>query len=232
MLNKQNKKFWQKYKPGEVPGPSNEPPLKLLKNKNYTILDIGTGDGLLAEKFSKDGFNVCAIDIAKNIINENKKRKTKVKYSIQDITQKTNFPNNHFNLIIFKFTLTNIHKESWNKVGKEVFRLLKPGGFLWTLEPLVSNSYRKRYVLASNFINDKNCVYVFYEKDLASQIRTKEDLGEAIRKEKVSRIVKHYTEQELKRIFIDLSLKESNKIEITSPSGFKINTFEGIFQKI
>lgn len=136
-LNESNKEYWQKYKPGQIPTVPKEPPSELLSNIN-TILDVGTGDGVLAEKLVQKGFEVYGIDIAENVIEENKKRNTKVNYSVQNIINKTNYPNSFFDLIIFRFTLTNIHKESWKNLGEEIFRLLKNGGRVWVLEPLVS----------------------------------------------------------------------------------------------
>jgi ubiquinone/menaquinone biosynthesis C-methylase UbiE len=185
----------------------------------------------LAERLSLDGFDVYGIDIAENIIEENKLRQTKVKYSIQDITTQTNFPNNFFDFIIFKFTLTNIHKEAWEKVSNEIFRLLKPNGRLLIIEPLVSESYQLRYDLASNFVQDKNCLYVFKDKDLAKNINFKEDLEQAIKNDQVSRIVKHYTVEEIEHIFNKLRIVDFRTLNIPSPSGYDINTFEGVFIK-
>lgn len=231
MLNEKNKEYWQSYKPGEIPSPSNEPPFKLLKETKGNVLDVGTGDGILAEKLAEKGFSVFGIDIAENIIDENKKRNTKVKYSIQDIAEKTNFPDNYFNLILFKYTLTNIHKESWDFLGREIFRILKPLGKVWIFEPLVSDSYKERYKLASYFIKDKNCVYVFSQKNLASKIKSVDNLKEVIKENKVSRIIKHYGEEELISIFRKLRLLEKRETQIISPSGFEIKSFEGIFMK-
>ena len=233
MLNEKNKQYWQKYKPGEIPSPSNEPSLKLLKETKGNILDVGTGDGILAEKLAEKGFQVFGIDIAENIICENKKRDTTVEYSVQDITKKTNFPNNYFALILFKYTLTNIHKEAWEFLGEEIFRILKPNGKVWIFEPLVSEMYRERYRLSNYFVEDKNCVYVVSSetKTRVEKIKTRNDLEKAIKEDKVIRIIKHYTEEELSLIFSKLRLFQKRRVQTISPSGFKLNTFEGIFLK-
>ena len=230
-LDQQNKIYWQEYKPGTIPTTPLSPPKILLDNIHGPILDVGTGDGILAEELSLIDFDVYGIDIAKSIIENNQKKITRVNYSIQDITTRTNFPDNFFELVIFKFTLTNIHKEAWEPLGKEIFRILKPTGCVWIVEPLVSESYVQRYKLASNFVSDKNCVYVFNDKDLAATVNTRDDLQNAINNKLVSRIVKHYTIEELKSIFNKLTLTNHKIIPVTSPSGFVINTFEGIFKK-
>jgi len=231
MLNEKNREYWQRYKPGKIPSPSQEPPENLINNIRGSILDVGTGDGSLAEKLAKKNYSIFGIDIAENIICENKKRKSSVNYSIQDITKKTTFPDDTFALIIFKYTLTNIHKESWNFLREEVFRILRPLGKVWFFEPIFSESYKERYRLASHFISDKNCVYVFSDKSLAEKVKTKEDLKKAIKEQKVSRVIKHYTKEEIETIFSNLKLIQSRKTQIISPSGFKINTLEGVFLK-
>ncbi len=230
-LTGQNKNYWQNYKPGEVPSVPKNLPLELIDQVSGPVLDVGTGDGALAEDLSRNGFEVYGIDVAENIITENQKRKTNVYYSIDDITRRTKFLDNFFDLLIFKFTLTNIHKDSWSRVAKEVLRILKPSGKIWILEPLVSQSYKKRYELASDFIDDQNCVYVFNDKDLADKVATTDDLQKAIEDKKVSRIVKHYTVKELENIFHKLKLEDYRIIKVISPSGFVIKTFEGIFSK-
>ena len=227
----QNIQYWQNYKPGEIPTFPASPPEKLLNYIKGPILDIGTGDGILAEKLADKGFQVYGMDVVVNIVNENEKRKSKVEYSIGDITKRTHFPDNFFDLAIFKFVLTNIHKESWKGLGREVSRILKPQGRVWFLEPLVSESYKKRYELAANFVKDESCVYVFNDKELAEKINSKKELEDAIKENLVSRIVRHYTVEELKQIFNKLTLNDHRVIKAASPSGFVLNTVEGIFLK-
>lgn len=231
-IDEANKNYWQNYKAGEIPSVHNNIPSEIFEGTTGPILDVGTGDGILAENLAQKGFDVYGIDIVKNIINENISKNTKVKYSIQDITTKTNFPDDFFEFIIFKFTLTNIHKDSWEKVGNEIFRILNKNGKLLIIEPLVSESYNSRYNLASSFIKDKNCLYVFKDKDLAKNISSKEDLKNALDKNQVSRIIKHYTFEEINDIFKKLKLMNCRTLVIPSPSGYDINTFEGIFKKI
>ncbi len=230
-LNQENKSYWQTYRPGEIPSVPNLPPTTLLGNIHGPILDIGTGDGILAEQLAIQGYEIEAIDIAENIVQANMAKNSKVRYSLQDITRGTNFLDEYFDLVIFRFTLTNIHKESWKELGRETKRVLKPTGRVWVLEPLVSENYQQRYALASEFIDEPHCVYVFRNKDLAEKIDTGTKLKQALADNLVSRIVKHYTVDELKSIFNVLELTDQRVIEVTSPSGFVIKTFEGMFSK-
>ena len=112
-----------------------------------------------------------------------------------------------------------------------MFCLLKPSGKLWLFEPMVSEVYRERYKLADNFVADSHCVFVFFDHDLASKVKTKADLEKAIQEERVSRIIKHYTQAEIQSIFAGLKLINQREVQITSPSGFEINSFEGLFIK-
>ena len=67
---------------------------------------------------------------------------------------------------------------------------------------------------------------------MAEKINTKNELERAIKENKVSRIVKHYTIEELKQIFNKLELTDRRVFKIASPSGFTLNTLEGYFRKI
>ncbi len=66
---------------------------------------------------------------------------------------------------------------------------------------------------------------------MAEKISSKKELEQAIKENKVSRIVKHYSIEELRQVFNKLELIDQRIIEVTSPSGFILNTFEGIFIK-
>jgi len=189
------------------------------------VLDVGCGDGQLSEWFSKKGFSVSAIDINQNSIEACKKRDTKVDYSIQDITMKTTFKNNFFDLICFRFTLTNIHREEWPALRKEIDRLVSPKGFIWLVEPLVSDDYQERYELSSKLLNDERVIFVFKDPKIARAVVTIDQLRTAINQGAISRISRHYTKEELIGLFPALKIVQEKMIEIISPSGFKLNTF-------
>lgn len=227
-----NKEYWQKYKPGSIPSVPNLPPKILFMNgKKLNILDVGTGDGKVAEKLAHFGHNVYGIDIAKNIITENISRKSNVSYSIQDISKRTTFSSSFFDLIISRFVFTNIPKDERKLASKEISRLLNPHGKLWTLEPLVSKSYNLRYKLSEDYSNEKKSVVVFKEKEMAKKITNKKQMEKAFNSDMFSRIVKHYVEQNIIKLFEPLSLLERRILDIPSPSSYTIKTFEGIFGK-
>lgn len=228
-LSEKNQNYWKKYKPGEIPSVPQLPPKSLLDEIKGPILDVGTGDGKLAEELAEQGLEIYAADVIESVINENLARKSKVHYKLADITTILPYPGSFFDLVIFKFVLTNIHKDAWENVGNEVARVLKPSGFVWCLEPLVSKSYEQRYQLAEPFVHDQHCAYVFKDKNSAEKINTPKQLQAAITNGQVSRVIKHYTLEELKQVFAKFSLENYKTFDIVSPSGFELNTFEGVF---
>ena len=232
-LNLANKKYWRKYKAGSTPGVTEEPGSNILSlfKKGDRILDAGTGQGKLADSLSNKGYKVSAIDINSNEIVTNRARKTKVFYSKQDITQRTTFPDNYFKLIIFRYVLTNIHKQDWKKLLKEVNRILKKDGYLWVVEPLVSKSYGLRYKLSSKFLDDPHAFFVFKDHATARKINTRKELQVEIDNKNINRIVRHYSLKEFSQIFTNYRLLKSRKIWIKSDAGYLIDTFVGFMKR-
>jgi len=96
-LNHINKKYWKNVPAGETTSSDILPANELFKKIpiRARVLDIGCGDGKLSELLSEKGYSVSAIDINKNVIANCQRMKTKVDYSLQDITNRTTF-NEHF----------------------------------------------------------------------------------------------------------------------------------------
>lgn len=198
---------------------------------NGNVLDVGCGDGRLAEWLSKRSFSVSAIDINQNAINANRKRSTKVTFSLQDITDKTTFPDHFFDLLCFKFTLANIHRDEWQSTKKEIERLISLKGFVWLAEPLVSSDYKERYDLSKKVLNDKHAIFVFKNPDAAKKVTTAEQLQNALGHDEILRISRHFTKEELDKLFSSFKKVHETIIEVVSPSGFKINTLVALLRK-
>jgi ubiquinone/menaquinone biosynthesis C-methylase UbiE len=227
-----NKEYWRKVSANETTSMPIFPDQSVLDHVHRgRVLDAGCGDGQLAEWLSEKGFLVFAIDINENAIENCRKKKTKVKYSLEDITEKLVYPDNFFDLICFKFTLANIHRADWPSLRKEVNRIIRPGGFVWLAEPLISDDYEKRYVLSCDLLNDNGAIFVFKDTDLASRIKNKEDLQNAIAKEEISRISRHYKKEELLDLFPGFEPVSEKIMEKISPSGYKLNTYIGLLKK-
>lgn len=228
-----NKECWKKVSASQTTSVDIRPTDKELSQvpTNGNVLDVGCGDGKLAEWLSKKSFSVSAIDINQNAINANRKRNTKVTFSLQDITNKTTFPDQFFDLLCFKFTLANIHRDEWQSTKKEVERLISPKGFVWLAEPLVSSDYKERYELSKKILNDEHAIFVFKNPETAKNIDTAEQLQNALDHDAVLRISRHFTREELDKLFSSFKKVRETTIEVVSPSGFKINTLVALLSK-
>lgn len=233
MLKDLNKDYWKQVPSHKTTSVDILPGDDVLSRipQPSRVLDIGCGEGKLSEWFSGKGHHVSAIDINPNVIDANIKLGTKVEYSIQDITSKTSYRDGTFNLVCSKFTLANIHSEEWDLFRKEIKRIISPKGFVWIVEPLVSEDYSERYELAKLLFKDEHTIFVFKDPDMAKTVHTIKQLENAISQGKVSRISVHYTREALLDLFIGFDVVTENVLEINSPSGYKINTFVGLLQK-
>lgn len=225
-LGRLNKEYWSKYNAGSTPGVEEIPALSFLErfSEGSNVLDIGTGTGTLAEYLAGLGFTVYGIDINDNEIASNTSRETNVAYSLQDITEGTNFRDSFFDLVIFRYTLTSVHKPQWHALAREIGRITKLGGYVWLAEPHVSNAYSKRYELGRQQLGDEHALYVFKDKELASHIEDTAALNKALADNQVSRIVRHYDEVELKNLFPQFEALDTKHVNHTSPSGYPLDT--------
>jgi len=233
MIKDLNKKYWKQVPAEKTTSMDILPSEEILKHipKSGNILDIGCGDGQLAEWFSQKSFQVSGIDINQNAIKACQNKKTNVDYSLQDITTKTTFNDSFFDLVCSKFTLANIHQAEWDLFRKEIKRIVKPGGYAWVVEPLVSESYADRYKLAQDLFTDKHAIFVFKDPNLARSITTSKDLEDAISREEISRISRHYTKKELLNLFPSFNIINEEIHKIKSPSGYNLNVFIGLLKK-
>ena len=132
-------------------------------NHTETVLDLGTGAGMIAVGFAKnlkDGMvfgvdryklryksffeNIIAVFEINAIGNtlENAEKNAKIenvddkcKFISADITKSLNFPNNQFDVIVSYQSLYCINKNKQKKIYKDISRILKPGGKIIFFEP-------------------------------------------------------------------------------------------------
>ena len=124
------------------------------KLKNFKILDIGCGGGLISESLAKLGAKVTGIDFVENNIKEAKshalKKKLKIDYYVQDL-ENLNL-NNKFDLIILFEVLE--HLNNWDKSLIKIKKFLKKNGIL--IISTINKNFLSNILaikIAENFLN-------------------------------------------------------------------------------
>ena len=104
-------------------------------NKNDKILDLGCGAGRTTINLFKEGYtNITGLDIGDKLIDfaktYSKEKNLDIKFVVGDAT-KLEFEDNSFDIVIFSFNGMQCIPGSDNRknVLKEVYRVLKPGGY-------------------------------------------------------------------------------------------------------
>lgn len=97
---------------------------------NVSILDIGCGDGRDAHFFAEQGLIVTAIDFSSEAIERVKKLNSAIDARVME-TQRMNFPDASFDAIYAHLSLHYFDDVTTTAVFRNVYRMLKPGGFFF-----------------------------------------------------------------------------------------------------
>ncbi|MFC1696826.1 class I SAM-dependent methyltransferase [Nanoarchaeota archaeon] len=95
------------------------------KVKGKKIIDLGCGSGIYADLLIKKGAKVFGIDISKKLIEIAKQEVPKGKFKVANF-EKLPYKKHTFDIAISALALHYV--KDWNKVFKEVNRVLKKGG--------------------------------------------------------------------------------------------------------
>ncbi|MDD8018775.1 MAG: class I SAM-dependent methyltransferase [Bacteroidota bacterium] len=104
--------------------------------KDSSVLDIGCGTGIFSRYFAEAGAKVTAIDISTDLLEQAKRETTQpITYILGDAE---NFPfdDRTFDVVVGSSVLHHLNPEI---ALKEIFRVLKPGGFVAFAEPNMMN---------------------------------------------------------------------------------------------
>jgi ubiquinone/menaquinone biosynthesis C-methylase UbiE len=124
--------------------------LKMLGNvRGKKILDIGCGTGLYARILKKKGANVKGIDISERMVEIARKEVPNIEFKI-GTAEKLPYKSKEFDIVLA--ALMTEYLSSWNKMLKEVKRVLKPHGlFIFSTGNPVINAQHKLYYKGRKF---------------------------------------------------------------------------------
>ena len=120
--------------------------LKYSNFENGSFLDIGCGEGFVLSEALKSGFKPYGLDIAYNLHQSVDQKKIRfLKGNIFD----ANYPENHFSAMYMDSVLE--HVDDPISMLKEMYRILKPKGIIFTIVPnedsLINDTKKLLYTL-------------------------------------------------------------------------------------
>lgn len=139
-----NKSFWnQKYKEGRVYREVSEIMLdKILPRKKGSVLDIGSGTGILARQLDKRGFKVTGIDLSDFGISQAKSLDPEhnITYMVGDFMEMD--IENKYDVVVVNKVLAFNDTEAFLSRVRDV---LVPGGLLILITPVMRSEYADKY---------------------------------------------------------------------------------------
>lgn len=134
--------------------------LELLGEINRKkILDLGCGPGFHTKYLIKRGAKVKGIDFSKELINFARKENPSVEFTICN-AEKLPYKNNEFDFVLSSLVMG--HVKNWDKVLKEVKRVLKSNGlFVFSIRNPISECsekikwHRRTFRVIRDYFNEK-----------------------------------------------------------------------------
>jgi len=132
--------------------------LNLLKkvNKNYNVLDAGSGNGYFLTKLKSSGFKCSGLDISPRLLNIARKRCAGTSFYEADLEDKSTLPSIQWDNIICSFVLDGL--KDIKSALANLNRLITIGGYMIINIPhpafiesdWLNNKSRKQYVADDN----------------------------------------------------------------------------------
>lgn len=121
-----------------------------------TVLDVGCGVGRVSHRLDERGFEVTGIDVSEPLVERARSLFPEIEFRVENVTD-TDFPSESFDYAVFSFYGLDyvLPKRQRIEALKEIYRVLKPGGFL------VFSTHNSWYLLPDLLFGDRS-----YVKDL------------------------------------------------------------------
>ena len=155
--------FWQQYfKTYDILNiviPYQELMEELIKesvvNKGDLVLDAGAGTGNLAVRLKQRGANVVALDNSEEGLRQLRVKDQEIGIIFHDLAKPLSFSDDYFDKIVSNNVIYTLAPGDRDKVFKEFYRILKPGGILimtnWNLWQVTSKKSFWNNFLKSHF---------------------------------------------------------------------------------
>ena len=135
--------------------------------RNKYILDLGCATGVNTNDFYKQSKNTFGIDISKWAIEKARQKSSHINYQVMD-SENISFKDNSFDIIVMTGIIQYLEKPEASI--NEVYRLLKPGGFLIVEVPwkysVYNNIFLRRLITGKENPNDEPINRVYSSKQL------------------------------------------------------------------
>ncbi len=128
---------------------------KLNLPNTYTVLDLCTGNGGMANEFYKRGHKVKGIDISENLLKLAKKN-TNIEFELMDLNKLNSFPDKSFDIVNIGFALHGFSKDFRMFILKQMARISRQAilvidftnrrRFITTLVERLEGPYYEEYV--------------------------------------------------------------------------------------
>lgn len=118
---------------------------------NKSIFEIGCGDGRISSLLATETDSLISIDPDETKIQQAKTHIAGVNFRI-GTGEKLNFSNNIFDIVIFTLSL---HHQNSQKAIAEANRVLKPGGKILIIEPVIGGEIEDLFAFLDNENNEK-----------------------------------------------------------------------------